>query len=1069
MVSRFGFAALIFSAGVFAQSPLGTVSGLATDPSGAPVPEAALTLTNLRTGVKQSAKTNGAGTYSFPNLIPGGYKLAAAVAGFRDLETSEFPVDAYRTIRQDLRFELGSASAEVTVAATTSSVIQTETPAISESLTARQILELPTNLRTIYSNAGDSGLIFIMLPETIPGVVQVGSGAKWITPGGLAAGTKLYVDGVETDFGNFGSPDSVSQPSFETVQEFTANIITNRAEFGGIGEINTTTKSGTNSFHGDLFWYVRNSAFDARNPFLPTKPFQNLHNYGVAGGGPIVRNKTFFYFVFDGTRGVRPYVFTSSVPSLAQRQGDFPGAAAIKNPFTGANFSGNRIPPQLISSQALAAQQQFFPLPNFGPADSTSGNYRAAFNGPEVHRDIEIRIDHNFTERHSIFARYQEKKDDYQIPGARATLPASSVGTSTNIRRVNFWTLGDVYAPTGNLSNEFRAGVPILVSQSDADVRGQRLLDQIGITGLPSRTGIKGVPNINITGLSIVTQNLLNPVNDGHSQVGDNLSWIRGRHSMKFGGQLVDWFVNRYLTTNPALFGNFSFQGRFSGNPYADFLLGLPTTVVRLDPFATQYNRWYDLAFYAQDDFKATPRLTFSYGLRYEYNQPVHAEDDNFYSFDVRTGSIVVPNDSVRRLFSPYFPASLPVITANQVGLDHTLRRSDKNNFAPRFGFSYQADHSGKTVVRGGSGFFYSHLSGNEAAALSSGPYAVSTTNTNVIANGAPLFTFGAPFAAPGSSGTLNLTGVSPRLLNSVIFQYSLTVERQIGSDIGIRVSYIGSHGSQLIYQRNVNQPLPATTAFAQARRPYPLFNTISYADNGANSSYNGLQTQVQKRMSHGLLFTSAYSWAKELSEIDDTSDFELNTTIENAYDRRRERANVYAVPRHQWQNQLLWEPPLGHGPIRGGWQLNALFNMSSGNFLNETFTGSDPSNTNNTGGRPDVVNSVSYPKSVDQWFDRSAFVVPPAGSGRFGNAGRNLIEGPGYVLLNLGLSKDFRFEKIGSLQFISSFQNVINHENLGEPNTVINNANGGKITSTHIFPPAGSPRTGQLGLRWNF
>ncbi|MGI8745749.1 MAG: carboxypeptidase regulatory-like domain-containing protein [Bryobacteraceae bacterium] len=1068
MVLRLCLAALFLFAAIFAQSPLGTVSGLATDPTGAPISDAALTITNARTGVKQTTKTNSAGTYSLPNLIPGTYKVIATAAGFRDLETSEFPVDAYRSIRQDLKFELATSTAEVTVSATTSTVIQVDTPSISERLTSRQILDLPTNLRTIYSNAGDSGLIFIMLPETIPGVVQVGSGAKWITPGGVAAGTKLYVDGVETDFGNFGSPDSVSQPSFESIQEFTANILTNRAEFGGIGEVNTTTKSGTNSFHGDLFWYARNSAFDARNPFLVSKPFQNLHNYGAAVGGPAIRNKTFFYFVFDGTRGARPYPVTASVPSLAQRRGDFSAFTALKNPFTGANFPGNQIPAQLISPQALAAQQQFFPLPNFGPPDSTSGNYRAAFNGSEVHRDIEIRIDHNFSDRHSVFARYQEKKDNYQIPGARSTLPPSSVGTSTNIRRVNFWTAGDVYSPTSNLSNEFRAGVPILVSASDANIRGQQLLDRIGITGLPSRAGIKGVPNISITGLNMVTQNLLNPVNDGHWQAGDNLSWIRGRHSFKFGGQFVDWFVNRYLTTNPALFGNFSFQNRFSGNPYADFLLGLPTTVVRLDPFPTQYNRWHDFALYAQDDFKAMPRLTLSYGLRYEYNQPVHANDDNLYSFDLATGSIVVPNDRVRRLFSPYFPASLPVVTASQVGLDRTLRHSDKNNFAPRFGFSYQADRDARTVVRGGWGVFYSHLSGNEAADLSSGPFAVSTTNTNAIANGAALFTFGAPFAIPGSSGTLNLNGVAPRLLNSLIQQYSLSVERQVSSDAGVRVSYIGSHGSQLIYQRNVNQPVPSM-AFAQSRRPYPLFNTILYGDNGANSSYNGLQAQVQKRMSHGLLFSSAWTWAKELSEIDDTGDFELNSTIENAYDRRRERANVYAVPRHQWENQILWEPPLGRGLFRGGWQINALFNMSSGNWLNETFTGSDPSGTNNLGGRPDVAGTLAYPRSVDAWFDRSAFQAPSAGSGRFGNAGRNLIQGPGFVLLNMGLSKELRFEKIGSLQLIGSFQNVINHENLGEPNTVINNPIGGKITSTHIFPPAGSPRSGQLGARWNF
>lgn len=1058
---------LTFSFTAAAQSPLGTVAGIAVDPSSTPVAGAELTLTNTGTNSRQIVKTNPGGAYVFPNLIPGVYRLSAELSGFRKIETSTFPVDAYRTVRQDLKLELATATAEVTVAETVSNVIQVDNPSITAGLTDRMILEAPTNLRTIYSNAGDSGLIFIMLPETIPGVVQVGSGAKWLTPGGLAAGTKAYVDGVETDFGNFGAPDSVSQPSFESIQEFSANLLTNRAEFGGIGQVNSTTKSGTNRFHAVIFEYARNSAFDARNTFLAAKSYQNLHNYGISGGGPAIKNKTFFFFTFDGTRGVRGYPFVSNVPTLAQRLGDFSGAAAVKNPFNGVNFPGNKIPASLLSPQALAAQAQLFPPPNYGPADSTSGNYRASFNGPEVHNDVEARVDHNFTERHSAFLKYQWKKDNYEIPGARSSLPPSSVGTSTNIRTVNFFTLGDVYSPTASTSNEFRAGLPILVSQSDANIRGQQFLDQWGITGLPSRAGIKGIPNVSVTGLTTATQSLLNPVSDGHWQIGDNLSWIKGRHQMKFGGQFVSWFVNRYLTTNAGLFGNFSFQGRFSGNPYADFLLGLPTTVVRLDPFPTQYNRWWDFAAYAQDDFKLNSRLTISYGLRYELNQPVHTNHDNIYSFDPSNGAVIIPSDNARALISPYFPASLKIETAGQVGLNRSLRTTDKNNFAPRFGFSYQL--GAKTVVRGGYGLFYAHLSGNIAAFVGTGPYAVSTTNTNAVTNGTPAFTLGAPFASPGSAGTLNLNAFTPHMLNGMVHQYSLTVERQLAHDTGLRLSYIGSHGSQLLYERNLNQPPPSTTPFAQSRRPYPLYNTILYGDNGANSSYNGGQIQLQKRLSHGLLFNSAYTLAKELSEIDDTGDFELNTQIENAYNRRRDRANVYSVPRHQWENQALWELPLGKGLIRGGWQINTLLNLTSGNFLNPTFTGSDPSNTNNVGGRPDAVSGVSYPGTLNQWFNPAAFAAPPNNAGRFGNAGRNTIVGPGWVLFNAGMMKSLRFEKIGEMQLVASFQNVLNHANPGEPNLVVNNVNGGKITGTAIFPPAGSPRTGQLGLRWNF
>ncbi|MCC6861452.1 MAG: TonB-dependent receptor [Bryobacterales bacterium] len=1054
----------------WAQSPLGIVTGLALDPSGAAIPNAVVDLGNTQTGVKRHALTNAAGVYSFPNLPPGAYKLEAQAKDFRALATAEFPVEAYRTVRQDLRFELEAAATEVTITESASTVIQVETPSIGSRLLTRQILELPTNQRSVYNNSGDSGLIALIMPLTIPGVVQVGSGAKWLTPGGLAAATKLKVDGIETNFGNFGSPDPVSQPSMESIEEFTASVLTNKAEFGGMGTITTVTRAGTNGYHGDLFWYFRNSALDAWNVIAQNKPYQNIHNYGGTLGGPIRRDRTFFHFTFDGISGRRAYVFSPSVPTLAMREGDFTGFAALRNPFSGVQpIQGNKILPQFISPQAKKIQELFYPEPNYGPPTQTTGNYRASFNGPETHRIFELRLDHNFSSRHGGFIRYQHKKDDYDIPGARSSLPPSSTGTSDNIRRVNFWTLGDIYSIRPNVWNEFRAGVVILVSESDADLKGQALLDQIGIQGLPSRGGLKGIPNFNITGITTVTQTLLNPVNDGHWQLADNLSWVSGRHSMKFGAEVVDWFVNRHLPTERNLFGNYVFNPRFTGNAYADFLLGLPAQVNRLDPYPTQYNRFRDWAFYAQDDFKATPRLSLNYGLRYEYNGPVWTRLDNLYSFDPASGRIVVPGEESRRMFSPYFPAALPLTTASEVGLDRSLRKADTNNFAPRFGFSYQLDGRGRTVVRGGWGVFYSHFSANVAAALAAGPYAVSTTAINAFSGGKPLYTLENPFAQPGTSGTVNVTSVNPNLRNSYAMQYSLSVERELTRDIGVRLSYIGSKGTQLVYQRNANQVSASTTPFSATRRPYPQFFDIAWADNGANSLYSAMQAQVQKRFSKGLLFSSAWTWAKSVSEIDDTGDFELNTLIEDAYDRRRDRANVYSVPRHQWMNQLLYELPLGGGNLRGGWQVNALWNLSTGNFLNPIFSGSDPSNTNRFTGRPDVEGPLELPKTWERWFEPKAFAIPPANAGRFGNAGRNTIPGPGYMVFNLGVSKTVRLENRGALSVTASWQNLFNRRNWGEPFATVNDLRAGSITSLHPFLPANSPRSGMLSLRWRF
>jgi hypothetical protein len=1048
-----------------AQSPLGSVTGLAVDPALASVPSAKVRLVSIDTGVERETATNSSGAYTFPNLPPGRYRLIAEAKGFRQLETSEFMLAAYRVVRHDLHFELQAAATEVTITELVSTVVQTESPSISTNLTSKLILELPTNLRSVFNNAGDSGLIFSMMPLTVPGVVQVGAGAAWLVPGSGANGVRLKVDGIETNFGNFGGPDPVSQPSLESIEEFTANVNSNRAEFGGIGNITTVTRTGTNRFHGGAFWYARNSAFDARNTFQAAKPFQNIHNFGGTLGGPVRKDRTFFQITVDTTRGSRSYLFNANVPTLALRAADFSGAAVVRNPFSGQPFEGNRIPASLISPQALRAQELFYPVPNFGAPTLTAGNYRAAFNGPEDHRIWEWRMDHNFRSAHAAFFRYQRKTHDYEIPGARSPLPPSSVGTSTNLRNVHFFTVGHTGTLRPNLFHEFRAGNVVLSSKSDSNVKGQPLLDQIGIRGLPPRPGINGVPNITVAGLSTVSQILLNPVNDGHAQLSGNVTWVRGKHMMKAGVESVRWYVNRYMPVDSASFGNFNFSSRFSGNAYADFLLGLPTTVTRVDPYPAQYSRWNNFAWYIQDDYKLAPRLTISYGLRYEFNAPITIRDDNFYSFDPSNGSLIVPSQNATRLFSGAFPRSVPVIAGDQLGLGRTLRRSDRNNFAPRLGFSYQAGRSGKTIVRGGWGVYYSPFSGAVTAFLASGPYSLSSTSTNAITGGQALFTFAAPFASPATPGTLNLNGVNPNLRNSYVMQYSLTVEREVFRDLGLRLSYIASRGVQLPYLRNVNQPQPS---LGLARRPFPLYNNLIYSDNGAYNSYSGLQVQVARRFSRGIQISSAWTWAKQISEVDDTGNADLNTTIENAYDRRRDRADVNAVPRHQWMNQALWELPFARNRLWGGWQISALINLQTGHYLNPQFAGADVSNTFNFGGRPDIVREeINYPRLLTAWYDRAAFAVPQAG--RFGNAGRNLIRGPGYVITNLGLSKNFRWERSGVIQIAASFQNILNHVNLGPPNLTVTAVQGGTITSTHIFPAAGSPRAGQLSLRWSF
>ena len=480
-------------------------------------------------------------------------------------------------------------------------------------------------------------------------------------------------------------------------------------------------------------------------------------------------------------------LFTPNVPTLAMRQGDFSAFAALKNPFTGVNpFNGNSSPP-FLSSQALKVAGFSLSPAEFRSADPDRGELSRVVHrtGGASHRGNQARS--QLQRRHRIFLRYENRKDDYDIPGARSALPPTTVGTSYNERRVNFWTLGDVITIRPNLLNEVRAGVVILVSASSSNFTGQGVMQQIGIQGLPDRGPIHNLPIFSVSGFASDNINLLNPVNDGHAQLADNLSWVHGRHSMKFGVEHVNFFVNRYMpnTSGIQVFGSYAFTGKFTGNAYADFLLGLPATVTRLEPFPAQYNRFRDWSGYAQDDFKVTQRLTLMYGLRWEYNGPAYALNDNQYSFDLATGKIVVPNQAALKLFSPYFLSTFPVETADQIGTGRSLRKADKNNFAPRFGFSWQLDGSGKTALRGGWGVYYSHYSGNIPGDLSRGPYAATSVTTNNIVNGAPQITLANPFSVAGTPGTVALTAVTPNLLNSYTQQYSLSLEREVTRDIG--------------------------------------------------------------------------------------------------------------------------------------------------------------------------------------------------------------------------------------------------------------------------------------------
>jgi hypothetical protein len=423
----------------------------------------------------------------------------------------------------------------------------------------------------------------------------------------------------------------------------------------------------------------------------------------------------------------------------------------------------------------------------------------------------------------------------------------------------------------------------------------------------------------------------------------------------------------------------------------------------------------------------------------------------------------------------------VPIVTASEVGLPRSLRHSDTNNFNPRVGFAFRPSADTQTVLRGGFGTFTQELTADILCAFlcRHGPFNLNEGFTNAITDGQPLLTFDRPFLDLGERlGALDVRGMDHNLRNPSAQQWNLTVERDMGFNTGLRVSYIGTRSTDITFRRNINQVQASTEPFSASRRPYPLYRDILFAESRGREIYNALAVNVERRLERGLYFQLAWTWAKKLTDTEDAS--EGGPTLENAYDLRGWRGNSQFVPRHRVGGNLIWELPVGSGrryldragpldQVLGGWQVSLSYIAQTGDFLNPTFSGADPSNTQTFGGRPDRLADGNLPanqRSIDRWFDTSAFTRPP--NGRFGDAGRGIIVGPGRWSVNMGLFKRFRLTDGSHLRFQATATNLFNRANFAPPNMNTSVAAGGTITSIQTRDFAG-PREIMLGLRYAF
>ena len=1094
---RFRFAACVLLT-LFVLSPLygqtstATIVGTVTDQTGAVIPGAEITATHVDTGRVRTTATNERGDYTLTNVSLGRYNVAAVLEGFSQQEVSDIVLQLDQTARVNLELRPGEVTEIVTVEGT-APVLASDTSDVGGVIENTQIVELPLNKRE-----------FLQLALLQPGVVPPMPGTFLERNQGqftsvAAMGTRQEYQQVSLHGITNMDPQNNNlavRPNVEAVQEFkiqTSNYSAELPTKGGV-VVNLVIKSGTNKLHSTIYEFFRNSELDGRNFFsiLPYSPPYRQNQFGGTVGGPIVKNKTFGFFAFEGLRTREARTAVNIVPDDEQRNGVFdPGKFGIIhdpltfNPETRERmpFPNNTIPRDRI--HPVSADIMTFVDPVNNPADPARNLVTNASAMDDINQ-YNGRFDHLFSENDTLMFSYNitDRKSAFPSVGG-----VSGVGTGTggfqDVGGARFddrsqhmsFAYTHIFSP--NVLNEIRGG--FVRYQHNEIGRNQGTLfeaERWGIPGSENRERFAAWPTLSVTGYNFPSEGRTSIYWNSVYQLANSFTWNKGNHSMKMGwsGQLINGFLQFCFCP-----GSYGASGQYTGlsqaagpgDAFAQFLLGDLSRVSKWEVFDSNYLYGQQHGIYFQDDWKITPKLTLNLGLRYDYAQPLKDKQDRVASWDPATGEVIYPDNAPLVIKDPNtgatspFDPPFPYRTTPNRG----LYQADKMNLAPRFGYAYQV--SNKTVSRGAFGIFNGmNPTRHESLSSFSSPFLFFPSQGPNIDPEIPTINWDVGFT--GAARTISTTLWKARplfgLKNPYIMMWNQGFQHTLKDDLLLDVAYVGSAGRQqtVFYGENICPPGPGN---CQARRPYNKVGLVRSFYTGGNSSYHSLQARLEKRFSQGVGFALSYTVSKSIDHAStDVGSQGDGSGAENPFDVHGSQRGVSAfdIPQRLVFN-YVWELPWGPGHgrldsgpasyILGGWQLTGIIALQSG----YPFTVSHGSRTNGAGGgRPDRTcdGRLSNP-SLNRWFDTDCFALP--GLFQWGDAGRNIVRADGNVSIDVGLYKNFMLTEELRLQFRAEAFNLPNHANFSIPNR--NMRSGGRGVVTQAF----EPRRIQFSLKLSF